>query len=149
MASIDVELGVTPETTYSITGKQIKFNSEADIEPYIKELNEVKNVTKIDFSGNTIGIEASKALSEALLKHKDTVVEINFSDLYTGRLNTEIPQSLNYLLPALLKFPNLKLINLSDNAFGLQTIDPIEALSLIHISEPTRQCCTSRMPSSA
>ena len=22
-------------------------------------------------------------------------------------------------------------------------------LSLIHISEPTRQCCTSRMPSSA
>ncbi|CCG25522.1 Rna1 GTPase-activating protein [Candida orthopsilosis Co 90-125] len=127
MASIDVELGVTPETTYSIAGKQIKFNSEADIEPYIKELNEVKNVTKIDFSGNTIGIEASKALSEALLKHKDTVVEINFSDLYTGRLNTEIPQSLNYLLPALLKFPNLKLINLSDNAFGLQTIDPIEA----------------------
>ncbi|KAI5968407.1 rna1 [Candida margitis] len=127
MASVDVELGVTPETTYSIAGKQIKFNSEADIEPYLKELNEVKNVTKIDFSGNTIGIDASKALSEALLKHKDTVVEINFSDLYTGRLNTEIPQSLNYILPALLKFPNLKLINLSDNAFGLQTIDPIEA----------------------
>ena len=25
----------------------------------------------------------------------------------------------------------------------------VEALSLIHISEPTRQCCTSRMPSSA
>ena len=24
-----------------------------------------------------------------------------------------------------------------------------ECLSLIHISEPTRQCCTSRMPSSA
>ena len=24
-----------------------------------------------------------------------------------------------------------------------------EMLSLIHISEPTRQCCTSRMPSSA
>ena len=26
---------------------------------------------------------------------------------------------------------------------------PTEMLSLIHISEPTRQCCTSRMPSSA
>ena len=25
----------------------------------------------------------------------------------------------------------------------------IHGLSLIHISEPTRQCCTSRMPSSA
>ena len=72
-------------------------------------------------------LKHQKALSEALLKHKDTIVEINFSDLYTGRLNTEIPQSLEYLLPALLKLPNLKLINLSDNAFGLQTIDPIEA----------------------
>ena len=28
-------------------------------------------------------------------------------------------------------------------------IDDMVALSLIHISEPTRQCCTSRMPSSA
>ena len=25
----------------------------------------------------------------------------------------------------------------------------VDDLSLIHISEPTRQCCTSRMPSSA
>ncbi|EGW31449.1 uncharacterized protein SPAPADRAFT_62021 [Spathaspora passalidarum NRRL Y-27907] len=136
--SVDVELGVTPETTYSIAGKQIKFNAESDIEKYVKELIAQKNVAKIDFSGNTIGIEASKALSEALLAHKDTIVEVNFSDLYTGRLNTEIPQSLEYLLPALLKLPNLKLINLSDNAFGLQTIDPIEdylakAISIEHL----------------
>ena len=30
---------------------------------------------------------------------------------------------------------------------GLRALD--QSLSLIHISEPTRQCCTSRMPSSA
>ncbi|KAK6462277.1 hypothetical protein DFJ63DRAFT_152415 [Scheffersomyces coipomensis] len=139
MASVKVELGVTPETTYSIAGKQIKFNSSKDIESYIEELNKLPKVTKIDFSGNTIGIEASKALSEGLLiKHKDTIVEINFSDLYTGRLNTEIPDSLEYLLPALLKLPNLKYLDLSDNAFGLQTIDPIEvflakAVSIEHL----------------
>lgn len=126
MASVDVELGVTPDTTYSVAGKQIKFDDHASILPYLKELEEKLNVKKVDFSGNTIGIEASKSLSKSLLKHKDTIVEINFSDLYTGRLNTEIPQSLAYLLPALLQLPNLKLINLSDNAFGLQTIDPIE-----------------------
>ena len=28
-------------------------------------------------------------------------------------------------------------------------LKPLDELSLIHISEPTRQCCTSRMPSSA
>lgn len=127
MATVDVELGVTPENTYSIAGKQLKFNSHDDIAPYLKEFEEQDSVFKIDFSGNTIGIEASKSLSESLLKnHKNTIVEINFSDLYTGRLNTEIPQSLSYLLPSLLQLPNLKIINLSDNAFGLQTIDPIE-----------------------
>ena len=42
MASVEVELGVTPETTYSISGKQIKFDSESDIAPYIKELTEKK-----------------------------------------------------------------------------------------------------------
>ena len=40
MASVEVELGVTPETTYSISGKQLKFDSESDIAPYIKELTE-------------------------------------------------------------------------------------------------------------
>lgn len=138
MASIDVDLGVTADTTYSIAGKQIKFNSASDIEANIKELDAFQNLKKIDFSGNTLGIEASKVLSEAILKHKDTLCEIDFSDLYTGRLNTEIPKSLEYLLPTLLKLPNLKLINLSDNAFGLQTIDPIEdylskAVSIEHL----------------
>ncbi|KAI5952727.1 RNA1 [Candida jiufengensis] len=137
MSLFDSEFDIKPENTFSIAGKQIKFNTKEDIEPYIKKLNEVSNLQKIDFSGNTIGIEASKELSEALVNHKD-ILEINFSDLYTGRLNTEIPQSLQYLLPALLKLPNLKFINLSDNAFGLQTIDPIEeyiakAVTLDHL----------------
>ena len=32
---------------------------------------------------------------------------------------------------------------------GAAAASPDQLLSLIHISEPTRQCCTSRMPSSA
>lgn len=46
MASVEVELGVTPETTYSISGKQLKFDSESDIAPYIKELTEKENGQK-------------------------------------------------------------------------------------------------------
>lgn len=138
MAFVKVDVGVTPETTYSIAGKQIKFDSAADIEPYLQQLAAKEKITKIDFSGNTIGIDASEALSKALLQHKDSIVEVDFSDLYTGRLNTEIPQSLLFLLPALLQCPHLKIINLSDNAFGLQTIDPIEeflpkAISVEHL----------------
>jgi Ran GTPase-activating protein 1 len=138
MDSFEVELGVTPETTYSIARKQIKFNSHDDIKPYLEEIAAFKDLKKLDFSGNTIGVEASESLSEAILAHKDTIVEIDFSDMYTGRLNTEIPQSLEFLLPSLLQLPNLKLVNFSDNAFGLQTIDPIEdylakAISIEHL----------------
>lgn len=120
-------MSAAPAKTFTLAGKQLKFDSKKDIESYLAELSAQENVEKIDLNGNTIGIEASEALSKALLKHKDTITEIDFSDIYTGRLNTEIPQSLQHLLPALLQCPNLKTINLSDNAFGLQTIDPIEA----------------------
>ncbi|WPK23080.1 hypothetical protein PUMCH_000304 [Australozyma saopauloensis] len=131
-------MSITTETTYSVAGKQLKLTTAADIEPYVSELSSKLGITKIDFSGNTIGIEASKRLGEAIAQHKDSLIEINFSDLYTGRLNTEIPQSLNYLLPALLECPKLTTVNLSDNAFGLQTIDPIEdylskAVSVEHL----------------
>ncbi|KAK7686979.1 hypothetical protein QCA50_010062 [Cerrena zonata] len=79
MASVEVELGVTPETTYSIAGKQIKFDSHADIEPYLKELESKDKVSKINFSGNTIGIEASESFEE----DSDLIEKIN--DIFTER----------------------------------------------------------------
>ncbi|OBA19718.1 RNI-like protein [Metschnikowia bicuspidata var. bicuspidata NRRL YB-4993] len=134
----DVDVGVTESTTFSIAGKQIKFNSAEDIAPYVQQLAAQDGVRKIDISGNTIGIDASEVFAAAILKHKTTLVEVDFSDIYTGRLNTEIPQSLQHLLPALLQCADLKVVNLSDNAFGLQTIDPIEeylakAVSVEHL----------------
>lgn len=126
MALLKVDLGITPETTYSLAGKQIKFDSAESISSYVLDLVSQKNVQKIDLSGNTIGIDASEALSKAIVAHKDTLLEVDLSDIYTGRLNTEIPQSLQHILPALLQCSKLLLVNLCDNAFGLQTIDPIE-----------------------
>lgn len=114
------------EGVYSLAGKQLKLDTDAHIEPYVKEIEERKGLTKLDLSGNTLGIEASRPLAAAIRRHKDTLVEINLSDLYTGRLNTEIPLSLEVLFPALLECTRLKFIDLSDNAFGLQTIEPIE-----------------------
>ncbi|ODQ81275.1 hypothetical protein BABINDRAFT_34053 [Babjeviella inositovora NRRL Y-12698] len=138
MAYVQVDLGVTAETTYSVADKQLKLNTQADIQPYLDELLKVSPLKKIDFSGNTIGIEASKALADAIKASNSELVEVNFADFFTGRLNTEIPRSLEYLLPALLTCDKLSLVNLCDNAFGLQTIDPIEdylakAVSLEHV----------------
>lgn len=138
MATLDFNHPIAPEDTYSVAGKQLKFDSADDIKPYLEEMAKVPHLKKIDFSGNTIGIEASEALAKAIRAHGSEIEEVNFSDFYTSRLNTEIPQSLEYLLPALLTLPKLSVLNLSDNAFGLQTIDPIEkflpdAVALEHL----------------
>lgn len=118
---------VTAENTFSLAGKQLKLDTAKDINSYLGDLAARKNVVKIDLSGNTIGIEASEALAQAILKHSETIEEINFSDIYTGRLNTEIPQSLDHILNAFLQCPNLTTIDLSDNALGMQAIEPVEA----------------------
>lgn len=111
---------------YSIAGKQLKLNDKDDVSFIAKDLESKSDIKSIDLSGNTVGVDAAKAISEIIIKYQESLIEINLSDLFTSRLNTEVPESLNYLLTALLKFPNLLTINLSDNAFGLQTIDPIE-----------------------
>lgn len=114
---------------FSIKGKALKLTTKEDITPILTDLSKLTKVTHLDFSGNTIGIEASAALAEFISSHDSVlknVVEINFADLYTSRLVDEVVESLNALLPVFLKCPNLEIVNLSDNAFGLRTIDQLE-----------------------
>ena len=49
----------------------------------------------------------------------------DFADIFTGRLITEIPQSLAAICNALIKTTSLIELNLSDNAFGGRSSDPM------------------------
>ena len=49
----------------------------------------------------------------------------NFADIFTSRLLSEIPPALDAILKSLLSLPKLHTINLSDNAFGLNTQAPL------------------------
>ncbi len=49
----------------------------------------------------------------------------NLADIFTARLLSEIPPALSHLLTALLALPNLHTVDLSDNAFGLNTVAPL------------------------
>lgn len=63
-------------SVFSVEGKGVKFNTAAEIEPFLSGLTE--DVTEIRLSGNTFGVEASKALAAALEnKHKLEVRELN------------------------------------------------------------------------
>lgn len=113
--------------SYSIAGKQLKLDSEQDVAFIANDLESKDVITSLDFSGNTIGVDAAKGISSILLKYKDTLEDINLSDIFTGRLNTEVPKFLDHVLPVLVQFPKLTTVNLSDNALGLETNDQIEA----------------------
>ncbi|KAI8148489.1 hypothetical protein BJV82DRAFT_506718 [Fennellomyces sp. T-0311] len=71
---------------------------------------------EIRLSGNTIGVEAAESLAAAL-KAKSTLKRALLSDIFTGRLLSEIPQALKALCDAFEENPLIEL-DLSDNAFG-------------------------------
>jgi Ran GTPase-activating protein 1 len=115
---------MSASTVFSLEGKGLKLDTAEDIEPHIKELRENPNVEEVRLLGNTLGIGASEALAKVLETKKKLQVA-NFADIFTSRLLSEIPPALSHLLTALLTLPNLHTVNLSDNAFGLNTQAPL------------------------
>lgn len=109
---------------FSLKGQALKLDTAADLEKHIGDFRIASDVEEFHLEGNTIGVEASQALA-AILSTKTSLKTANLADIFTGRLLSEIPQALDALLQALLKCPNLTTINLNDNAFGLNTVEPI------------------------
>ncbi|KZV98974.1 RNI-like protein [Exidia glandulosa HHB12029] len=111
-------------TTFSLKGRVLTLNSRADIEPHLAELRALPKVEEVHLSGNTVGIEAAQALAEVLATLKELKLA-DLSDIFTGRLITEIPQALTAMCDALKDSTTLHTINLSDNAFGGRVVEPM------------------------
>lgn len=111
-------------TSFSLAGKGLKLDTKEDILPHIKPLIDNDNVTSIDLSGNTLGVGACEAL-HPILKSKSKLEFADFHDIFTQRLVDEIPPALDSLLTAILECSNCHTVDLSDNAFGLKTKDPL------------------------
>ncbi|KAI7194820.1 ran GTPase activating protein 1 [Hortaea werneckii] len=109
---------------FSLKGQALKLDTAADLEKHIGDFRNASDVEEFHLEGNTIGVEASQSLA-AILSTKTSLKTANLADIFTGRLLSEIPQALSALLQALLKCPNLTTINLNDNAFGLNTVEPL------------------------
>ncbi|KAJ3128468.1 hypothetical protein HK098_004363 [Nowakowskiella sp. JEL0407] len=126
------KLSAVEEQTFSLEGKSLKLNNADDVAEYVKQISEFTNLTHFKLNGNTIGVEASKELANALKPHKNIQV-VDLSDAYTGRLREELPLSLEFFVDALLDKESLIELNLSDNAFG-----PAGAFPLIKLLTTNR-----------
>lgn len=116
---------------FTLEGKGLKLDTAEQIEPHIKDLQSDDSVEQVLFLGNTLGIGASEALAKVLSTKKNLQIA-NFADIFTGRLLSEIPPALDAILQALLQCPNLHTVNLSDNAFGLNTQAPLISFLSAH-----------------
>ncbi|KAI9775185.1 MAG: hypothetical protein M1839_001373 [Geoglossum umbratile] len=122
----------TGRPVFSLQGKNLKLNEKSDIEPHLSALRAGREtVVEVRLSGNTLGVGPSEALAE-VLKELKNLEDINIADIFTGRLLSEIPPALTHILEALVTLPKLHTINLSDNAFGLNTQAPLVAFLSAH-----------------
>jgi hypothetical protein len=55
---------------FSISGQKLKLDSAADVAEYVKQLNKAKGLEVVNLSGNTLGLEACKAIAAALEPHQ-------------------------------------------------------------------------------
>jgi Ran GTPase-activating protein 1 len=118
--------------TFSLAAEGLKINTADELRSHVASLTDSKDVTHIDLSGNTFGVPACEALAPILSSKASTLTSIDLHDIFTSRLLEEIPPALSSLLNALLECKLLHTIDLSDNAFGLNTKDPLVDFLSVH-----------------
>ncbi|CAH2312294.1 ran GTPase-activating 1 [Pelobates cultripes] len=77
----------------SFKGKTLKLNTAEDAQDVIQEIEEFEGLQALRLEGNTFGVEAAKAIAKALEKKPD-MKRCHWSDMFTGRLRSEIPAAL-------------------------------------------------------
>ncbi|XP_075039099.1 ran GTPase-activating protein 1 [Mixophyes fleayi] len=112
----------------SFKGRTLKLNTAQDAEEVIQEIEGFEGLQALRLEGNTVGVEAAKAIAKAL-ENKPDIKRCHWSDMFTGRLRTEIPPALISLGEALISArAQLTELDLSDNAFGPDGVRGVEAL---------------------
>ncbi|XP_069087345.1 ran GTPase-activating protein 1 isoform X1 [Pleurodeles waltl] len=112
----------------SFKGRGLKLNTAEDANEVIKEIEEYEELQALRLEGNTVGVEAAKAIAKAL-ESKPDMKKCFWSDMFTGRLRAEIPPALISLGDALIAArAQLVELDLSDNAFGPDGVRGFEAL---------------------
>uniref|UniRef100_U5EZK0 Putative ran gtpase-activating protein n=1 Tax=Corethrella appendiculata TaxID=1370023 RepID=U5EZK0_9DIPT len=108
----------TENNGVNFSGKAAKWESEKDAQSLVEAIKNCKVLNYLNLEGNTLGVEAAKAIGKALEKHPE-FREALWKDLFTGRMKTEIPPALQAMGNGLI-VANAKLTKLdcSDNALG-------------------------------
>ncbi|VDK52188.1 unnamed protein product [Anisakis simplex] len=86
--------------------------------PVVSAIQSKAYIETVELKGNSLGVAAGECIAEALQSHAE-LKQALWSDLFTGRLKTEIPPILKSLCDAMISSGvRLVELDLCDNAFG-------------------------------
>ncbi|XP_064179890.1 ran GTPase-activating protein 1b [Anguilla rostrata] len=112
----------------SYKGQGLKLDTAESAEKLAREMEEFLDLQALRLEGNTIGVEAARVIAKAL-ESRSQLQRCYWSDMFTGRLRSEIPPALSSLGSALMAAGAcLTELDLSDNAFGPDGVKAIEPL---------------------
>ncbi|ESN91763.1 hypothetical protein HELRODRAFT_189800 [Helobdella robusta] len=98
--------------------KGMKLDDEQSAKEIVDAIAKNEDLEALELKGNTLGVEASKSIGKAL-ERKTSIKRALWSDLFTGRLKSEIPSALKNLCSGMMiAGARLVELDLSDNAFG-------------------------------
>ncbi|KAI4192384.1 MAG: hypothetical protein LQ346_004333 [Caloplaca aetnensis] len=117
---------------FTLADLGLKLDTAADTSKHTAPLSSSSAHTTILLNGNTFGPPACTHLAP-LLSAQTSLHTINLADIFTSRLLAEIPPALSSLLTSLLPLQQLQTIDLSDNAFGLNTQAPLVEFLRKHV----------------
>ncbi|XP_051770080.1 ran GTPase-activating protein 1b [Ctenopharyngodon idella] len=116
------------EVELSYKGRGLKLDNAESVKEMVQEIEQCQGLQSLRLEGNTLGVEAAQAISKAL-EAKSELEQCHWSDMFTGRLRSEIPPALKSLGNALMTSgARLTQLDLSDNAFGPDGVKGIESL---------------------
>jgi len=104
------------EKSFSIAGKNLKLDSAADIEPHLEVLRTIQGLEEVHLGGNTLGVEACKALANELKEKKSLKVGESAVRDPTSSALTALP------FPLLRRSPTLQTSLLADSS--LRSLPP-------------------------
>ncbi|XP_077358323.1 ran GTPase-activating protein 1b isoform X2 [Festucalex cinctus] len=112
----------------SYKGLGLKLDNADSVEELVQEIERQQDLRVLRLEGNTLGVDAARAIAKAL-ESKDQLQRCYWSDLFTGRLRSEIPVALKSLSSGLMMAgARLTVLDLSDNAFGPDGVKGIDQL---------------------
>ncbi|KAF4106633.1 ran GTPase-activating protein 1b [Onychostoma macrolepis] len=116
------------EVELSYKGRGLKLDNAESVKEMVQEIERCQGLQSLRLEGNTLGVDAAQAIAKSL-EAKRELEQCHWSDLFTGRLRSEIPPALKSLGNALMTSgARLTHLDLSDNAFGPDGVKGIESL---------------------